>query len=449
MSAAREALLLAFVAAAAVLDAARTALARIRGLLARVPRWLWLFGAANLGALAWTAYAGAQPWVGEAGAVPASLVRRWLPFALALAAVGTAALAPLVAPAARTAFLWRHFALYAAVPAVLLLLRLSPGDPAHARIGTLYLLVALGFAAHALGALWRALPALPDRRVAVSLAGIALVVYLSLLPYHRAVQPTASDEPHYLLIMQSLLYDGDLDLRNDYEGDRYRVFYPDRLPDMHGIEIGDAVYPIRDLGLPLLGTLPFALAGRDGVLALMCLVGAALVLQLHLLLRDLRFTPRVAFLAAAAAGLTHPLLTYTTQIYPELIAALVLVSAARVLRHGDALRARDLALASALVAALPWLSTRASLIAVGVGLAVAYWALRPLWARTVLLRARPADGRERRPGRPPLRRRLGWTARNVLAAALPFAVIVGALAYVNWLMFGLFMPSTCCWSRMR
>ncbi|MGH2451989.1 MAG: hypothetical protein ACRDGE_12125, partial [Candidatus Limnocylindria bacterium] len=354
--------------------------------------------------------------------------------------LGTAALAPLVAAADRGAFLARHFALYAAVPLILLVLRFSEGS-VNARPGTLSVLLAFAFAAHALGALWRALPALTDRRAAVALAGIALVVYLALVPYHRAVQPTASDEPHYLLIVQSLLLDGDVDLRNDYEGDRYRVFYPDRLPDVHGIEVGDAVYPIRDLGLPLLAALPYALGGRDGVLALICLAGAALALQLYLLLRDLRFAPRLALLAVAAVAFTHPVLTYTTQIYPELIAALVFVSAARVLRAGDALRTRDLALASALVAVLPWLSTRAWLIAVGLGLAVAYWALRPLWARTAVIRARGAGERQLPTSRPPLGTRLARAARSVAAGLLPFALIVGALAYANWLMFGLFLPS--------
>ena len=52
------------------------------------------------------------------------------------------------------------------------------------------------------------------------------VIYLIVLPYDRTVAPTASDEPHYLLITQSLLYDHDLDLRNDYDGDRYSAFYP-------------------------------------------------------------------------------------------------------------------------------------------------------------------------------------------------------------------------------
>src|SRR5205823_893968 len=78
-------------------------------------------------------------------------------------------------------------------------------------------------------------------------------------------------------------------LANDYAGTRYFVFYPTKLPDIHGIHVGDAIYSVRDLGLPFLSVIPFATAGRTGVMAMLCLVGALLAAQLYLLLRDLRF----------------------------------------------------------------------------------------------------------------------------------------------------------------
>src|SRR3989454_10840819 len=146
---------------------------------------------------------------------------------------------------------------------------------------------------------------------------------------------------------------------------------------------------------------------------MLCLVGALLAVQLYLLLRDLRFDRRVGFLAVATTAFVHPILTYTTQIYPDLIAALVFVSAARPLRHGTLTSPRDLALASVLTGTLPWLSTRAWFVAVGLGLVIAYCALRP-------------------------RRDL---VRRVAAGAFPFAALVLALAYLNWREFGLFIPS--------
>src|SRR5439155_13228632 len=121
---------------------------------------------------------------------------------------------------------------------------------------------------------------------------------------------------------QSLVDDRDLDLANDYAGDRYLRFYPARIEDIHGIHVGPAIFSVRDLGLPFLGAIPFALGGRTGVLALVALAGAALAAQTYLLLRDLAFAPRVALIAVAVTSLTHPLFTYTSQVYPEVLAAL-------------------------------------------------------------------------------------------------------------------------------
>src|SRR5256885_5601905 len=144
--------------------------------------------------------------------------------------------------------------------------------------------------------------------------------------------PTASDEPHYMIIVQSIVFDHDLDLANDYAGQRYYEFYPEPLPDVHGIHVGNAIYSLRDMGLPVLAVIPYALAGRTGVLVLICVFGAVLAAQLYLLLRDLAFDRRIAFLAVAATVFVHPFLTYTTQIYPDLIAAVMFVTAGLRLR---------------------------------------------------------------------------------------------------------------------
>lgn len=379
-----------------------------------------LFLVLNLIAIAMVVVAGLQPWIGDgADPVPQSLISKWLPLSLALATAGTVLVARAVGPSVRSSLLVRHFSLYLVPLALMLLLHASGGRVLNGQLGAIYMLVAVGFAANALAALWTAVDRLPDRSAALRLAGVALVVFLVVWPYHRAVMTTASDEPHYLLIVQSLLYDGDLDLRNDYEGDRYSAFYQARLPDMHGIEVGNAVYPIRDLGLPILSLAPFAVAGRLGVLALLCVAGAALAAQLYLLLRDLRFAPRIALLAVATTALAHPILTYTTQIYPDLLIALAFVSAVRLLRAGAAAGPIELAAASALIGLLPWLSTRAWPIAAGLGLVVAYAALRPAF-----------DGR----------RSLGRGLVPAAAGALPFLSLVLALAYVNWRMFDLFLP---------
>ena len=394
-------------------------------------RSVLLYSAGNLAALALVAYAANQPWVEGASSspVPASLVRAWLPFALVIFAIVDLSVASTLPAESREGFVARHFALYLASPLTLLLLYF--GEPAvlPAQAGAFLALLVAAFAANAIHGIWLSLEHVTDRRAALLLGAVALAAYLAIVPYHRAVQPTASDEPHYLIVMQSLADDRDLDLANDYAGDHYLRFYPSTLEDIHGIHVGPHIYSIRDLGLPLVGAVPFALGGRTGVLALISLAGAALAVQLYLLLRDLAFAPRLALLATAGTALLHPLLTYTTQVYPEILAALAFVTAARLMRHGSGATARDLALASAALGTLPWLTTRAWPTVVGAGVVLAWFALRNPRAAS--------DAAEIRHGSPETPARLA----RVGAAALPFAALVLALSALNWLQFGLFMPA--------
>jgi hypothetical protein len=88
------------------------------------------------------------------------------------------------------------------------------------------------------------------------------------------------------------------------------------------------------------------------------------------------------------------------------------VTVVRLILHGTATPLRNLALASAFVGTLPWLATRSWFVAIGLGLVIAYAAL---WPRRDLL-------------------------RRVLAAGLPFTALVLALCYLNWRLFGWFIP---------
>jgi hypothetical protein len=384
-----------------------------------VTRGFGFFAAANALAFAWTLFAVSRPWVSTiAEANQRELVQRTLPLALVTAAVITAFVAISLPEARRAAFLRRHLAIYVVTPALLFLLSRGGGVTTQ-HLGAVYLFAIAAWTAHALEGLWHVVANLPDRRAALTLAAVLLVPFVALLPYHNSVMPTASDEPHYLIIMQSLVFDRDLDLTNNYASEAYREFYPDQLPDIHAIQVGPWQYPIRDLGLPLIGSLPFAIAGRAGVVALMSLVAVAVAAQLYLACRDLLITHRPAFLGTALVCVTHPFLTYTTQIYPELLAALGFVTAARLLHAGRGSTTLALAAASACIGVLPWLSTRAALIAVGVALVIAYCAIRPLPIPTMSSAQR---------------------AIRVAAAALPFLGLLAALSFVNWRLFGRFMP---------
>lgn len=354
----------------------------------------------------------ASPGASAFGDIAKSLVTRWLPFALTLATLLAAALARGSREPRR--ILVRHFWLYLALPATTALLFF--GDALDSGIiGVPYTAVVVAIALGGVHAVWRDRVGRSDRAIGLLLGAVTLASGLALLPYDT-VQLTRSDEPHYLLMMESLVRDHDLDLRNDYDAADYADYYPDRLPDRHVIISGPRQLPIRDLGLPLLGALPFAIARRTGLLIVMCVVGAAFAWRGYVLLRLLAFSRHAAIGAAAAAALLHPVFTYTTQIYPDLPAALAVLVVAELLARPPTVA--RLAAASAILGALPWLTVRAWFIVVGMGLVVAWIALRPL---------------------------LGGLTRTrlalVAAGGAPFLALLGLFVLVDLVMFGVPLPN--------
>ena len=370
------------------------------------------FNAALIALLGLAPFAGG-PGASATGDLARSLVTRWLPFAFALATILTATLA--ARSAHRADLLRSHWWIYLAAPVTAAIVRF--GDAVGPGVlGIALVAIGVRIATTGLLELWRSREARSDRELGLLLGFVVLAVALALLPYDRSVQLTQSDEPHYLVIVQSLIGDHDLELRDEYDRADYADFYPGLLPDRHVIGVGTAQYPIRDLGLPIMSALPFAIARRTGVLVLMCLIGAVFAWRGYAFLRFHQFSRSAALPAAAATALLHPLFTYTTQIYPDLPAALIVLLVAELLaRPATVLR---FAAASALLGLLPWFTVRAWFVVVGMGIVVAWLALAPF-----------RDGITRR--------RLALVA----AGGLPFAVLLLALIRVELSMFGIPVPN--------
>src|ERR671915_1774467 len=71
------------------------------------------------------------------------------------------------------------------------------------------------------------------------------------------------DEPHYLLAAESLVDDGDVDVRDEYAGRAYRDFYPYEL-ERHGEETEGRLNEPHGIGFPLLILPAYAIGGGHG-----------------------------------------------------------------------------------------------------------------------------------------------------------------------------------------
>ena len=178
-----------------------------------------------------------------------------------------------------------------------------------------------------------------------------------------------ADEPQYLLSATSLVEDGDLDIADELAAERWRDFHEAALPEQTKPLDGGRRLSPHDPLLPVLLAVPVALGGWVGAKLLMAAVAGALAVALVAVARRLGVPERRALLAAGSFALVSPLAVYGTQLYPELVGALVVTGAAGALL---ALPSRRGAIGLvAAVAVLPWLSVKyapvaAALVAVGV-----------------------------------------------------------------------------------
>ena len=66
------------------------------------------------------------------------------------------------------------------------------------------------------------------------LFGIAAVIYLATGLFYAKRLQAAGDEPHYLIMAQSLWQDGDLDLRGNYYSRDYLAYNPGPIEPHYG-----------------------------------------------------------------------------------------------------------------------------------------------------------------------------------------------------------------------
>jgi hypothetical protein len=185
------------------------------------------------------------------------------------------------------------------------------------------------------------------------------------------------DEPSYLLITHSLVLDGDLDLSNNIDDFIYFGRSPLLGKDQFGFNFynriaqgrltgqenkwGDRQYFINRPGLPVLLAPAYWIGFqaekriRFAVLVWMNVLAAFFILTLYFLARTYS-GPTVSVSLALVFALTPPVVYYSSQIYPELPAALCLAGALLGLIQAE--KRRGILLTGLAVACLPWFHER-------------------------------------------------------------------------------------------
>ena len=236
----------------------------------------------------------------------------------------------------------------------------------------------------------------------------------------RGVYGLTGDEPHYLVVADSLVRHHSVDVTQAYVDEfTTRSIYPAGLapdgvtdvvlPQAHVVIGRDGgTYSFHGLGLPLLLAVPFALGGVVGAQLALIVLGAGIVLLAWALSGLFLSSVRTRFWAVLTVAVAYPLIPASSQIYPDLLAGgIALLGIAMLLARDRRPSWWQLTAVSLAVGFMPWLQVKflgAALTLLG--------ALAWIVARS----------------------RRDW--RRLATAVVPAAVLIGTLLTWNVVTFG-------------
>jgi hypothetical protein len=186
----------------------------------------------------------------------------------------------------------------------------------------------------------------------------SLVIYLAFGLYSvRSIAPVG-DEPHYLIIVESLLRDGDLKIENNHQRRDYLSFFFGNLhPDFFERGKDGEIYSIHAPGVPALVLPVYAIGGRTAAVLFVVLMAALAALAVFDL-GDAIAGRAAAVITWAACCFGVPFVPYAWLIFPEIPATLVVAWAALWLWQPTNRPVATWVWRGVILGVLPWLHTK-------------------------------------------------------------------------------------------
>src|SRR5262245_13245931 len=222
------------------------------------------------------------------------------------------------------------------------------------------------------------------------------------------VQYPSGDEPHYLVITQSLLTDGDLKIENNHQrGDYHAYFTLPLKPDYLTRGRDGEIYSVHPVGVSVLAMPAFAIGGYRGVVVMLVAIAALAATLMWRWARDVSGSASAATFSWASVALTAPFLFNSFTVYPEIPGALALLTALAWRPNATSVGVQ--LVRGMCIGALPWLSTKYAVMAAAA-------------TAVLMLRAR-------------------WNLRSLTALLAPIVILLAAwFAFFYWI-WGTFSPS--------
>ncbi len=232
-----------------------------------------------------------------------------------------------------------------------------------------WILIGCLLLARAAGAVWTLVLDAPPATQLVLAFLLASALYMAAAWRIAPVLPDG-DEPHYIVMTQSLLYDGDLKIENNHRRGDYRAYIGrDLKPDYLRRGLDHEIYSIHAPGLAAVVLPAFAIAGYPGVVVFLSIVSALGAALLWRAAWRMTGSPAAAWAGWSAVALSVPFCFQAFTVFPDGPAAVLVMTGVYALAFPDTpceSRWRAAGHGAAL-ALLPWLHTRYALLAGALG----------------------------------------------------------------------------------
>ncbi len=220
-------------------------------------------------------------------------------------------------------------------------------------------------------------PTLTAPRGAAAFAAVALVGSLAAAAVlARTGRIPGGDEPHYLIITQSLLNDGDLRIQNNHDRGDYSAYFQNGLPpDFLQRGVDGQIYSVHAPGISMLLAPAFALGGYPAAVLVVALVSAVGLALAWYAAFSLTGSAAASWMSGLAVLLSGTVFFHSFAIFPDpiggAIVAAILLLIVRMHVAGEEIRRWHVTMAGALLAMMPWLHTRFAFISAAAALVIA------------------------------------------------------------------------------
>jgi hypothetical protein len=203
-----------------------------------------------------------------------------------------------------------------------------------------------------------------------TVAGVLAFLLFTASGWFVSPSVPGGDEPHYLVITQSLLLDRDLKIENNHQRGDYQAYWGGPLSP-HYIKRGrdNQIYSIHAPGLSAVVAPAFAIGGYRGVVLFLLIVAACgSALSWHVAWLATR-RDSAAWFGWAAVTLSATVIFHSFAIYPDGLGAWIVLTGVWALLRADeekqsgSERVLPWLLHGAALALLPWLHSRFALLA--------------------------------------------------------------------------------------